>query len=194
MRRAYYGLQLARDGKLLLGDARKQLGDAEAKLQEMITAAEADPIDLLKLQTFAAELAPKAVVLFVFLNDFDDLEVYRDADEIANLPETGYDYAAIRRWDAALAARRPGALRSFFASLPSVRLLKGVAKSLSGPVGSKTKDGEMHARTSRWGIRRASVPAAAPSASAVDPTSATGRRSRAAASQSGIIRSAPVVR
>lgn len=57
VRRAYYGLQLARDGKLLLGDARKQLGDAEAKLQEMITAAEADPIDLLKLQTFAAELA-----------------------------------------------------------------------------------------------------------------------------------------
>jgi outer membrane protein TolC len=57
VRRAYYGLQLARDGKALLGDARKQLSDAETKLQEKIDLAEADPIDLLKLQTFAAELA-----------------------------------------------------------------------------------------------------------------------------------------
>jgi len=57
VRRAYYGLQLARDGKLLLGDARKQLGDAETTLQKKIDADEADPIDLLKLQTFASELA-----------------------------------------------------------------------------------------------------------------------------------------
>lgn len=90
------------------------------------------------LRTFAAELAPRKIVLFVFLNDFDDLEVYRTSDEIARLPETGYDYPAIRRWAAGLEARRPGALRSFFPSLPSIRLLKGIAKSLAGPVGFAT--------------------------------------------------------
>jgi len=90
------------------------------------------------LRTFAAELRPRTIVLFVFLNDFDDLEVYRSAEKIATLPETAYDYAGIRRWAATLAERRPGAVRSFFASLPSFRLLRGVAKSLSGPVGFAT--------------------------------------------------------
>jgi outer membrane protein TolC len=57
VRRAYYGLQLARDGKLLLGDAEKQLKDAETSLEAKVKAADADPIDLLKLQTFASELS-----------------------------------------------------------------------------------------------------------------------------------------
>ncbi len=60
VRRAYYGLQLARDGKLLLADAEKQLKGAETALEERVKASDADPIDLLKLQTFASELAIRA--------------------------------------------------------------------------------------------------------------------------------------
>lgn len=60
VRRAYYGLQLARDGKLLLADADKQLQDAAKDLEEKIATSDADPIDLLKLQTFASELSVRA--------------------------------------------------------------------------------------------------------------------------------------
>ncbi len=60
VRRAYYGLQLARDAKLLLGDVKKQLDGAEKALDEKVKKDEADPIDLLKLQTFAAELDVRA--------------------------------------------------------------------------------------------------------------------------------------
>lgn len=56
VRRAFYGLQLARDAKLLLGDVRKQLDAAERALTEKVEADEADPIDLLRLQTFSSEL------------------------------------------------------------------------------------------------------------------------------------------
>lgn len=56
VRRAFYGLQLARDAKLLLADVRKQLSDAEKDLDEKVKKDEADPIDLLKLQTFATEV------------------------------------------------------------------------------------------------------------------------------------------
>jgi outer membrane protein TolC len=60
VRRAYYGLQLARDAKLLLADVKKQLDGAEKALDEKVKKDEADPIDLLKLQTFAAELDVRA--------------------------------------------------------------------------------------------------------------------------------------
>lgn len=56
VRRAYYGLLLARDGLLLLADVEKTLAGAEAALQEKIAASDADPLDLFKLQTFSAEL------------------------------------------------------------------------------------------------------------------------------------------
>ncbi len=56
VRRAYYGLQLARDAKVLLTDVKKQLADAEKALEAKVEKDEADPIDLLKLQTFAAEV------------------------------------------------------------------------------------------------------------------------------------------
>ncbi len=56
VRRAYYGLQLARDAKLLLADVKQQLTDAEKALDEKVKKDEADPIDLLKLQTFSAEV------------------------------------------------------------------------------------------------------------------------------------------
>ncbi|NUO49320.1 MAG: TolC family protein [Polyangiaceae bacterium] len=56
VRRAYYGLQLARDAKVLLADVKKSLSDAEKALEAKVEKDEADPIDLLKLQTFAAEV------------------------------------------------------------------------------------------------------------------------------------------
>jgi hypothetical protein len=90
------------------------------------------------LRTFAAELAPREVLIFVFLNDFDDLEVYRTPEEIAAAPETGYDYRAIRAWAAGLWHSGPAAPHRWLATLPSLRLLRACAKSvksLAAPAG-----------------------------------------------------------
>jgi outer membrane protein TolC len=51
VRKAYLGLQLARDGLDLLGKAEKQIDDVIADLEE-----DGDPIDLLKMRTFRSEL------------------------------------------------------------------------------------------------------------------------------------------
>jgi outer membrane protein TolC len=56
VRKAYYGLQLARDGLDLLKDAESKIGEALEQLEQKVEEDDADPIDLLKLQTFAAEL------------------------------------------------------------------------------------------------------------------------------------------
>ena len=56
VRKAYFGLQLARDGKGLLHDVREAIDKGVAGLQKQIDKGTGDPIDLLKLQTYAAEL------------------------------------------------------------------------------------------------------------------------------------------
>lgn len=56
VRKAFFGLQLARDSKFLLKDVRDAITKAEKRLQEQVDADEGDPIDLLRLQTYAAEL------------------------------------------------------------------------------------------------------------------------------------------
>jgi outer membrane protein TolC len=56
VRRAYFGLQLARDGTLLLKEVRRQIDKAINKMKEQVEADEADPIELFKLQTYTAEL------------------------------------------------------------------------------------------------------------------------------------------
>jgi outer membrane protein TolC len=56
VRKAYFGLQLARDAKLLLNDVRGQIDKGVSALQKQIDKGKGDPIDLLKLQTYAAEL------------------------------------------------------------------------------------------------------------------------------------------
>jgi len=56
VRRAYFGLQLARDALDLLKNAEGKMNKAVATLQKDVDADEGDPIDLLKLQTYAAEL------------------------------------------------------------------------------------------------------------------------------------------
>ncbi len=57
VRRAYFALQLARDALGMLHDVKSQLDDAEARLTEKVEKDDADPIDLLRLQTFSSELA-----------------------------------------------------------------------------------------------------------------------------------------
>ena len=83
------------------------------------------------LRTFLPELTPRSVVLFVFLNDFDDLEVYRTAEQIAAMPEIDQlDYAAIRQWAGELPGRLPAAPRRWLWRRPSLRLLLSAAKEL----------------------------------------------------------------
>lgn len=56
VRRAFFGLQLARDSQLLLKDVRGAIEKGQAALQKQIDKDEGDPIDLLKLQTYGSEL------------------------------------------------------------------------------------------------------------------------------------------
>lgn len=56
VRKAYYGLLLARDGQNLLAEAQARIDEAAAKLEKEVDAEDGDPVDLLKLQTYQAEL------------------------------------------------------------------------------------------------------------------------------------------
>jgi outer membrane protein TolC len=56
VRRAFLGAQLARDGLKLLAEANKRVDEAIDKLQQEVDDDEGDPIDLLKMRTFASEL------------------------------------------------------------------------------------------------------------------------------------------
>jgi outer membrane protein TolC len=56
VRKAYFGLQLARDAKVLLKDVRSSIDKGISGLQQQIDKGTGDPIDLLKLQTYSAEL------------------------------------------------------------------------------------------------------------------------------------------
>jgi hypothetical protein len=83
------------------------------------------------LRTFLPELSPQSVVLFVFLNDFDDLEVYRTAGEIEAMPEIDrLDYPGVREWNRKLPERFPNRLRRWLWRRPSLRLLLSAAKEL----------------------------------------------------------------
>ncbi|WP_441287157.1 TolC family protein [Sorangium sp. KYC3313] len=56
VRKAYFGLQLARDSRSLLVYVRAEMDKALRRLEEQVEREEGDPIELLKLQTFGAEL------------------------------------------------------------------------------------------------------------------------------------------
>ncbi|HSC87623.1 MAG TPA: TolC family protein [Polyangiaceae bacterium] len=60
VRKAYFGLLLARDSILLLNDARGQLNQHREKLQADVDAGEGDDIGLLKVQMNSAELDARA--------------------------------------------------------------------------------------------------------------------------------------
>jgi outer membrane protein TolC len=56
VRRAFFGLQLARDGIYLLSDARSTLTRAISKLEADIDQGKGDETDLLRIQVFASDL------------------------------------------------------------------------------------------------------------------------------------------
>ncbi|MEO8197728.1 MAG: hypothetical protein ABI689_13515 [Thermoanaerobaculia bacterium] len=85
------------------------------------------------LRTWLPELSPQSIVLFVFLNDFDDLEVYRTADEILTMPEIDQiDYVSVREWNRRLPELLPSRPLRWLRRRPSLRLLLSVAKELRG--------------------------------------------------------------
>ncbi len=81
------------------------------------------------LRLHAADLAPTDVVLFVFLNDFHDVTIYRDRRQIETRPEADWDYGAMSRRLAEMERQRTLDPRSLF-GLASVRLLRGLAEGL----------------------------------------------------------------
>ncbi len=60
VRRAFFGLQLARDSRLLVSDAEKQLADFVTKLEEEVQSGKGDEIDLLKAKMQRSELLARA--------------------------------------------------------------------------------------------------------------------------------------
>ena len=77
-----------------------------------------------RFRMFAPELRPRVVLLFVFLNDFQDLESRRRPSERPGFPEIDeYDYTVIRARVAALVAVRPPWLARTMFRLHSVRLM-----------------------------------------------------------------------
>ncbi len=56
VRKAYFGLQLARDAQALLRDAQSKIDDATKKQQKDVDEEDGDPIDVLRLQTVQAEI------------------------------------------------------------------------------------------------------------------------------------------
>lgn len=84
------------------------------------------------LRLYRDELAPRTVVLFVFLNDFSDLLSYRTREELERLPELRLDDRALRQRVADLGRNpRYPLLRQLYRSR-SLRLIRGVTRSLSG--------------------------------------------------------------
>lgn len=88
------------------------------------------------------EFAPETVVLFVFFNDFADLETYRSSEEIVTRPEIAdYDYASLRAQVDATGHQAPGRLARL-ANAPAIRrffpaagdaLERGFDKIIAGP-------------------------------------------------------------
>jgi hypothetical protein len=81
----------------------------------------------------ARELGSSIALLFVFLNDFHDLELYRNDRQLAERPEEGWDYDEVAARLKALDAHPSRNLEKLILGLPSVRLLRGVVRN-SGPV------------------------------------------------------------
>ena len=68
VRKAFFGLQLARDSQLLLKDVRSAIDKGQAALQKQIDKDEGDPIDLLKLQTYASEIDIRDAEVMRYVN------------------------------------------------------------------------------------------------------------------------------
>ena len=84
------------------------------------------------LRLYLAELRPRQVVLFVFLNDFHDLLSYRTDAELAHLPELGLDYGALRGSVARLGREPEYPFHRRAYLFRSLRLLRGLGRYLEG--------------------------------------------------------------
>jgi len=83
------------------------------------------------LRTYLDQMRPRTVVLFVFLNDFHDLEIYRTGDEIDQIPElTRDDYSPVFDWASTLRDRLPAAPTRWLFTRPSLRLLSTLPHAL----------------------------------------------------------------
>jgi outer membrane protein TolC len=56
VRRAYYGVQLARDGLVLLHEATERIGKYVARLEQRVQAGDGDDIELVKMKMYQAQL------------------------------------------------------------------------------------------------------------------------------------------
>ncbi|MBI4700094.1 MAG: TolC family protein [Deltaproteobacteria bacterium] len=112
VRKAYYGLLLAREGLALLDDADQEIAEQVKKLEPQVEQDEADPVDLLKLQTFTAELevrraegqrfARVAVAGLRFYTGVSDLDIVGDA-----LRPSSHRLGHLSRYLAAARLNRP---------------------------------------------------------------------------------------
>jgi hypothetical protein len=84
------------------------------------------------VRLYLGELKPRTVVLFAFLNDFHDLLSYRTAEELERMPETRLDFAALRDRVEKLGRDPAYPLPRHAYRLRSLRLLRGLARSLQG--------------------------------------------------------------
>jgi outer membrane protein TolC len=60
VRRAYYGLQLARDSLILVGEATQRIDDYLTKLERSVAEGDGDDIELVKMRMYRADLDVKA--------------------------------------------------------------------------------------------------------------------------------------
>lgn len=112
VRKAYLGLQLARDSLALMDDAQSKIDDAIEDLEKKVRADEGDPIDLLKLKTFAAEFGARraeaerfekiALAGIRFYTGNDRLDI---ADE--PLREAAHQLLPVRRYSSSARLNRP---------------------------------------------------------------------------------------
>ena len=84
------------------------------------------------VRLYLGELKPRTVVLFAFLNDFHDLLSYRTAEELERIPETRLDFAALRDRVEKLGRDPAYPFPRYAYRLRSLRLLRGLARSLQG--------------------------------------------------------------
>jgi hypothetical protein len=84
------------------------------------------------LRLYLAELRPRQVVIFVFLNDFHDLLSYRTDEELARLPELSLDFGAMRRRVTGLGREPEYPFHRQAYRFRSLRLLRGLARYFRG--------------------------------------------------------------
>jgi hypothetical protein len=91
------------------------------------------------LRLWLDRLRPRQVVLFVFVNDWRDLEVYRSAAELRDPPELSrFDYGRLAGELDRRARQGPSAATLWLGGLPSLRALRAATLLLGRLAGGAT--------------------------------------------------------